>query len=174
MRILGVIDNLGERLLDRPHVLGGAESTALIHLENLQREHGHECRIVTPCAVKRRMICGGIPVESFRDLEELKGVLRRYKPDVLLSNLNVIHESMRLALSFNIPNFIFLDSYEYCEPSDQEKVAGGLSLFKSYPSPLEAEFAMKSADKVLACSNHLRKKIQQRHGVDCEVLYPAF
>jgi glycosyltransferase involved in cell wall biosynthesis len=174
VRILGVVDKLGARLLDRGHILGGAETTALIHLKNLQREYGYKCRIATPYPVKRRMTCGGIAVESFRDLEEFKQILRHYQPDVVLSSLDIIYESVRLTRSFGVPNFIFLDSYEYCEPTTPEKLMGGLSPTKSYPSPEEAKFAVMSADRVLVCSKHLENKIAKSHGVDCEVVYPAF
>ncbi|HYE74592.1 MAG TPA: glycosyltransferase family 4 protein [Blastocatellia bacterium] len=172
MKILYVIDKFGELLLDHSHLLGGAELTALTYLKRLAADYGHACKLVTPFTVKRKMTYEGVPIESFRDLEEFKRILISYRPDVVLSGLNMLYENVRCTLPFSVPNVLFFDSYEYCEPSEEEKLRSYLSLTKPYPPRAQAEFAIKNAHGLIACSKYLQTKLNQRYGVSATVIYP--
>lgn len=174
MKVLYVIDKFGELLLDRSHLPGGAELTALTYLKRLAIDYGHTCRLATPFMVRRKMSYHGIQVQSFRDVEEFKSILHTYQPDLVLSGLNMLYESVRCTLPLGIPNILFFDSYEYCEPSAEEKIQSHLSLTKSYPPPSQAEFAIKNAQGLVTCSKHIQAKLKARYGVSSTVIYPPF
>jgi glycosyltransferase involved in cell wall biosynthesis len=172
VNILGVFDKLGELFVDRTHLLGGAEQTAIAYLEGLTRRYGHTGVVATPFPVRRRRRYGQLEIESFRDTEELKEVIRRVKPRLLMSNLGLVYDTVRLAQGLGLANVALLDSYEYCEPSREDKVLGRLSLTREYPSATEAAFAVRGATKVFVPSKYLARMVHARYGVRPAVLYP--
>jgi glycosyltransferase involved in cell wall biosynthesis len=83
-----------------------------------------------------------------------------------------VYDTARLAQGMGLPHFAFLDSYEYCEPSDDDKVRGRLSLTRKYPSAAQAAFAIRGATKVFVPSRHLARTVHDRYGVRPAILHP--
>lgn len=174
MRIVGIFDRLAAALADRAHVLGGAERTALAHLRRLADERGHRCHVLTPAPGRRRGRIGGLPVWSYRDLEELKACLTQLRPAAVFSNFDLIYDAANLTRSMGIPHIALLDSFECCEPDQDEKRLWGVSLERRYMPADRAAFALRSSARVLACSDALGRRVRRRHAVRVETLYPTF
>ena len=174
MRIVGIFERLAAALTDRRHVLGGAERTALAHLSHLAGERGHRCHVLTPATVRRRGRIGALPVWSYRDLEELKVYLTQLRPAAVLSDLDLVYDAANLTRSMGIPHIALLNSFECCEPDDEEKRLWGVSLERRYLPADRVAFALRSSARVLACSDALGRRVRKRHAVRVETLYPTF
>ena len=174
MRIVGIFDRLAAALTDRRHLLGGAQRTAVADLRRLADERGHRCHVLTPATGRRRGRIGGLPVWSYRDLEELKASLTQLRPAAVFSNLDLVYDAANLTRSMGIPHIALLNSFECCEPDDEEKRLWGVSLERRYLPADRVTFALRSSARVLACSDALARRVRRRHGVRVETLYPTF
>jgi glycosyltransferase involved in cell wall biosynthesis len=174
MRIVGIFDRLAAALTDRRYVLGGAERTALTHFSRLADERGRRCHVLTPATVRLRGRIGALPVWSYRDLEELKACLTKLRPAAVFSNLDLVYDAANLTRSMGIPHIALLNSFECCEPDDEEKRRWGVSLDRRYLPADRVAFALRSSARVVACSDALSRRVRRRHAVRVETLYPSF
>lgn len=175
MRIIGVFDHLADPL----RAAGGAERTAVAHLRGLAREGGHDCEILTPAvghAVTgtRRRRAHGVPIRTFRDLEELKAMILRARPAATISHLELVYPAASISHALGIPHVALLDSFECCEPSATEKRRWGIARDRAYLPADAVRRALQASTAVLACSRALAERVRQRHGVRVAVLYPRF
>lgn len=154
-------------------VAGGAAISGAVSLKNLEDDFGHECRMFTraPRPVNRRV--EGREVNHYSDLEELKAAVSSWRPDVLIGLLSSASDTTRLASHFGIPGFAYLLSYEFSEPSPEEKRLWGLSEQASFASEAETDWVLDAADRVFVCSRFMQGMPSLRKA-GAEVLYPEF
>ena len=156
MRIVAVLDRLAPLLRDRTHLLGGAEREALGHLRALAEQFGHRCHILTPSPVASRLRLGELRLCGYRDLEELKQQLRRLRPVVVFSNLDLVYDAAEISRALGLPHVPWLDSFECAEPTAREKRRWGVSLDRSYLPADKAAFALRSSRRVFAVSRTMK------------------
>lgn len=169
MRVVGVFDHLAAPAL----AMGGAARTALAHLGALARERGHTCHVLTPALRAARAMRGGLPLRTYRDFDELKVLIAGLRPDVVISNLDLVYDAADLCHSAGVPHVALLDSFECCEPTASEKRRWGISLERRYLSADQVRFALRASECVLACSRALARRVRRQHAIRAEVLYPA-
>ncbi len=167
MKILTVI-NVGYPL----H--GGAQITHHTFLAQLAEQFGHECVYVDSCA-HGRAARGSRPRElAFRDTEELKQLLLRERPDVVIGALDVQHRLMPLTERFRVPTIAYLNSFEYCPPSRAEIRTWRLDSERVYPSRAERRLVLERADAILTNSDFLRRRLRRQQRVSAVTVYPPF
>jgi hypothetical protein len=81
--------------------------------------------LATPHTQKARLERRGVAIETYRDVEELKAIVRRQRTDLLLCSLAAVPDGLRVAARFGIPSIVYLHSFEYCPPSAEEIAAWG-------------------------------------------------
>ncbi|HEY2989792.1 MAG TPA: glycosyltransferase family 4 protein [Candidatus Binatia bacterium] len=167
MRIVFVIGNAFQ-------IFGGAAISTLDFLRRLERDFGHRCLMLSRHPVPRRETIAGIEVAAYRDLDELKETVRRFQPDVMLGALANATDALRVARRYRIPGFVHLHSYEFCAPTADEQIQWGLAPETVFPPPAEADFVLRSADGLFACSRHMQRRLEQQHGRRADVLYCDF
>lgn len=155
-------------------VRGGAAITHLTFLKRLSDVFSHECSLYTDYVSRRTATFDRVKVKTFRDLEELKEMVRELRPDVVIAALDLIHNTLKITKWLNIPTLAYLNSYEYCPPTMKEKKTWKVSLDKLYPSKEERDFALRQADAVLVVSDYLRERLKKRYGIDSEVIRQQF
>jgi glycosyltransferase involved in cell wall biosynthesis len=172
VKIVGIFDHLG----DPQRARGGAERTAVAHLRGLALESGHDCQILTPVPThgRSRRQSLGLPMRTYRDVEELKSIITRARPAAIFSNLELVYDAANLGQAIGIPHFALLDSFECCEPTAAEKRVWGVAVDRRYLSAEKVRFALRTSTAVLACSRALAKRVRKRHGLRVAVLYPRF
>lgn len=152
--------------------MGGAQITVWSFLETLHAEYGHTCELLTPYPRKHRHKHGALALSTYRDPDELKTMLKTRRPQVLIASLEPTAEALGVASRFGIPTLAYFQSYEHCEPSPAEKRLWGLNPERMYPSREEALYALRTADILLANSQHVQGRLAQKWGVAPGVLYP--
>jgi glycosyltransferase involved in cell wall biosynthesis len=155
-------------------LFGGAQMTSHTFLRRLKAEHGWDVLLAIHHHTRTRMVRQSVPVETYRDLEELKAVAQRERPGGLLCALDAIPDGVRVAERFGLPSVAYLNSFEFCPPTPDEIEAWGVSAHKHYPSDEEARRALERATVVVANSRFLRDRMGERHGLDALVVYPEF
>jgi glycosyltransferase involved in cell wall biosynthesis len=154
--------------------LGGAALSSLTFLGRLERDFGHRCLMLTRYPAPRREVMGGIEVAGYRDVEELKELVRRFEPDAMIGALREATDALRVARRYGVPAFLHVHSYEFCPPGAGEREDWGLPSAAAFPRREEAEFVLRSAHEVLAASRHLAGALQRAHNRPSEVLYCDF
>jgi glycosyltransferase involved in cell wall biosynthesis len=153
-------------------LFGGAQITAHTFLRCWRAERGWEVLLATPHARKARLERRGVAIETYRDVEELKAIVRRQRTDLVLCSLGAVPDALRVAARFGIPSILYLHSFEYCPPSAEEVEAWGVSETRVYPSDDEAKWALAAANRLVVNSHELRRRFADRHGVAAEVVHP--
>lgn len=151
---------------------GGAQITIWTLLRKLQDEYGYKCAVFTSDGRKYRTVRAGIPCVTYRDTDELKGMLKTARPRVLLATLEPIAEAVAVASRFQIPTLAYFQSYEYCPPTLAERQRWGVDLTRQYPSRDEIEFALRTADMLVANSEHVQRRFAGAYNVTPRLLYP--
>lgn len=161
-------------ITDALRTVGGAllGSTAL--LRTLACHQGYAGVIATPHPLPGRATVDGVEVIGYRDIQELVELTRSFRPDVMIGSLAASIDSMRIARRFNIPGVLWIHSYDLCEPTLEERRAWGIHPDCPFPPAELADFALRAADHVFACSHHMQRFLRDRRGVDSEVLYNAW
>lgn len=165
MNVLAVIANAYPQM-------GGAQITVQTLLEKLCAEYAWHCAMLTPYALKRTYTRGGVIHSTYRDVDELKTIIKARRPDVLFASLEPIPDALGIAAQFNIPTITYFQSYEFCEPSRSTKLLWGLYPEREYPSRQAVAFALHASSVLLANSQHTRNCFARRYNVTPRVLYP--
>lgn len=153
-------------------LFGGAQRTSHALLRRLRAERGWDVLLATGHHRRVRTAPQGIPIETYRDVEELKTITRRERPDVLLGALEGIPDALRVATRFALPSIVSLHSFEYCAPTPDEIAAWGVSAERRYPDRDETAWVLASATRIVANSRYLGDRMRMRHGVETAVVYP--
>jgi glycosyltransferase involved in cell wall biosynthesis len=153
---------------------GGAAIASLVFLKKLERDFNHRCLLLTHHPCPRREIVSGIETAGYRDPAELQDAIRLFQPDVMLGALKDATHAIRVANRFRIPGFVYHHSYEYCEPTPEEKADWGLPSNFAFPSLEEADFVHGSSAGIFACSRHMQRALQEKHRRASDVLYCDF
>lgn len=153
-------------------LFGGAQLTSHALLRRLRAERGWDVLLATGHHRRARIAPHGVPIETYRDVDELKAITRRERPDVVLGALGGAADAVRVAARFALPSIVSLHSYEYCPPTADEIAAWGVSSERQYPSADEATWALGAATRVVANSRYLRDRTRARHGVEPVVVHP--
>jgi glycosyltransferase involved in cell wall biosynthesis len=161
-------------ITDGLRVGGEALLASAALLRSLARHQGHSGVIATPHPLKARALVDGVEVIGYRDMQELVELTRRLRPDVIIGSLAAGIDAMRVARRFSTPGVLWIQGYELCEPTSEEKHAWGIHAERSFPPAEQADFALGAADRVYACSRHMQRFLQDRRGVPSEVLYSSW
>ena len=155
-------------------LIGGAQINNFTLLKGLSKRFFYDCYMYTSYPLKRKVTLEGVKVNTFRDLEELKAMIKKLRPDIIVSALDAIHHGVRMASHFNIPNIAYLDSFEYCPPSVQERKRWKVSLQREYPTKEDRDFVFREADTIVANSYYLKDRVKRNYGISPRVIYPEF
>jgi glycosyltransferase involved in cell wall biosynthesis len=165
MKVLSVISHAHP-------LFGGAAITAHTFLKRLKTERGWDVRLATPYHERLRREHRGVSVETYRDVDELKAIARRERPDALVCALEAAPDGLRVAARFGLPSVVYLNSFEFCAPTEAEIEAWGVSARKAYPSEEDTTWTLTAPSRVVANSRFLRDRVRERHGVEADVIYP--
>lgn len=155
-------------------IMGGAQTTNIAFLKKLSKRFRHDCRIYTSSFLKKTVLCDGIRITTFRDIDELQVMIQELNPDVILSTLEVSHDVIRVAKKYNLPVVVRIGGFEYCPPTTGEKAAWGLSLNKEYPKKKERDCVLREADTIVTASCYLKKRMQDKYSANSKVIFPEF
>ncbi|MEM9018464.1 MAG: hypothetical protein AAGC68_15730, partial [Verrucomicrobiota bacterium] len=59
-------------------ITGGAAISCAALLKNLERDFGHECRLLTRSPLPVQRVISGVEVTQYQDLEELKSIVESW------------------------------------------------------------------------------------------------
>jgi len=155
-------------------VLGGAQITNIAFLQALSKRYRHDCRVYTNLPFKKKYSCQNIRIQTFRNMNELQIMIRKWKPDCIISALEISHHVLKEAKKFNIPTIVNMRSFEYCPPTLNEKIAWKVSLNRKYPTDEERNFVLHESDLIITASDYLRKRLKQKYGINSKVIYSEF
>src|SRR3990172_2289083 len=153
---------------------GGAQKTAIAFLKILSKKFDHKSHIYSFFPIKRRLLYNGVKLNTFRDIHELKVMVRKLEPDIIISALDISHEVVRLTRIFNIPCIVYMPSFEYCPPNIKEKKKWKVSPSKDYPTKKEIKFVLNGADAIVVNSHFMKKRFKKQYGINSKVIYPEF
>lgn len=153
-------------------LFGGAQRTSHAFLRRLRAERGWDVLLATGHPRRVRLAPGGVPIETYRDVEELKAIARRERPDVLVGALEGIPDALRVAARFALPSIVSLHSFEYCPPTPDEVAAWGVSAERRYPDADATAWVLAAATRIVANSRYLRDRMRARHGIEAEIVFP--
>jgi glycosyltransferase involved in cell wall biosynthesis len=155
-------------------IFGGAAISTLTFAKKLKRDFGHDSLMLSRHPVARSEMIGGTTVAGYRDLEELKTVVRDFQPGVIVGALGDAIDACRIAHRYRVPFFLYLHSYEFCAPTADEAKAWGLPAEAVFPPEADVDFLLGSATAVFACSRHIRDVLEKKRRRPSEVLYYDF
>src|SRR5581483_9047395 len=155
-------------------MFGGAELTVWTLLKRLRAEYKYSCALFAPSARKQQNTKAGISLTTYRDADELKAMLKAQRPQVLLVSLDAAAQVVGIASRFNIPTIAYFQSYEYCQPTLDEKRRWGVDITRQYPSRQAVEYTLDTADVLLVNSKHLQNCFARKYNLKPRVLYPEF
>ena len=96
-----------------------------------------------------------VPIETYRDVHELKSLVRRERPQVVIAALDAVPDTLRVAARFGLPSVVYMHSFEYCPPTAEEIDAWGVSARKTYASDDVARWAVTASSRLVANSRFL-------------------
>jgi glycosyltransferase involved in cell wall biosynthesis len=155
-------------------VRGGAQITSIAFLKRLSEKFNHHCHISSDFPVKKKGFYGNVGHSAFRDLDELKVMVRRFKPDVIISAMNVSQYVVKLGKKFNVPTVVYLHSYEFCPPDVGERKKWKVSLDREYITEEGIRFVLREADSIVVNSHHMEERFKKKYGISAQVIYPEF
>lgn len=153
-------------------LFGGAQVTAHSFLRRLREERGWQVLLTTRHHRRARLEVRSVPIETYRDVEELAALARRQRPRVLVCALDAVADGLRVAARFGIPSIIYLHSFEQCPPTADEVEAWGVSAERTYAGDDASRDALRAANRLIANSRFLGERVRQHHGVEAEVIHP--
>lgn len=155
-------------------MFGGAQLTDWVLLTRLHAEYGFECAMFTPYKRKHTHTEEGVMLTTYRDVDELKGLIRTAKPDVVLASSDAISDGLQIAAYFDIPSLVYLHSFEFYSPRTAEKRLWQLDLSRNYPSQAERDYMQSAADLHMVNSRFMQTLFANKFGLRTRVLYPEF
>ena len=155
-------------------IRGGGQITNIAFLKKLSEKFNYQCHLYNFFPIKKRLLYGDVKLNNFRDIYELKIMIREFKPDILISAMDTSHYVVKLAKLFDIPSIVYMHSFVYCPPNIKEKKKWKVSLSSEYPTEKEIKFVLKEADTIVVNSHYLEKRFNKKYGVNPQVIYPEF
>ena len=143
-------------------------------LKSLSLHFSYDCHIYTDSKFNLRRSYGPVKLSTFRDFEELKLMLRRYNPDLIMGNSFHSSYAVKLARQLNIPSIVYMHDYSCCPPSRQEEKAWKLVSPGIYSADTEVDLILNHADLVLVNSYHLQDRFKRQCGITPSVIYNEF
>jgi len=96
-------------------IRGGAEITNIAFLKKLSEKFGYKCHIYSFFPIKKRLLYGDVQLNTFRDIHELKVMIREFRPEVIISYMDVSPYVVKMSKQFNVP-VIFYMPHPYSQP----------------------------------------------------------
>lgn len=155
-------------------VVGGAQITHQTYLKFLARNGGHTCLYLDGSRTRVAPACTAVPQDYFRDTAELRAKIEAVRPDVIIGGFTLIHDVIKIGHALGIPVIGWMNSYEYCPPTDQEAAIWQLSHAHRYPNATERAFVLANADALVVNSHYLQQRFVAHTNHTPRVIYPAF
>jgi glycosyltransferase involved in cell wall biosynthesis len=153
-------------------LFGGAQITGHAFLAGLRVQRGWDVVLATKNHRKSRAHLRSVPIETYRDVDELKSLVRRERPQVVIAALDAVPDALRVAARFGLPSIVYLHSFEYCPPTAEEIGAWGVSARKTYADDDVARWAVTAPSRLVVNSHFLGARMRERHHVAASVVYP--
>jgi glycosyltransferase involved in cell wall biosynthesis len=153
---------------------GGAQITNLAFLQKLSEKFGYKCHIYSFFPFKKHAYYRNVKLSTFRDTHELKVMIRKLKPRVAISAMDISHDVLRLTTHLNIPTIVYLQSYEYSPPTDIERKKWKVSRTREYTDTKEARFIFEQSDARVVNSKYMQRRFERKFKMKFQVIYPEF
>ena len=92
-------------------LFGGAEITAHAFLTGLRSQRGWDVVLATQHHRRSRAHVRSVPIETYRDVHELKSLVRRERPQVVIAALDAIPDAIRVSARFGLPSVVYMHSF---------------------------------------------------------------
>ncbi len=154
-------------------LFGGAQISAHSFLRRLQAVRGWQPLLLTAAPRRMRRTKDGVPIQTYRDVDELKEIVARERPGALVCALDGVIDGLRVAARFGLPSILSHHSFEFCPPTADEVAAWGVSSRRTYPDPADAAWARSVATRAIANSRFLARRLSEHDGRDAVSAEPS-